>query len=315
MAVVGVATQALDPSSLGAAAPDTARNFQAVPDLSYAANANPRQMLDLYLPAARAAEGRLPVIVFIHGGGWVGGSKEAGRVTLLRFVEDGAYAGVSVGYRLAGEAPWPAPIHDCKAAIRWIRAHADQYGLDPGRIGVVGSSAGGTLATLLGLTDRVRELEGTVGPHLGESSRVTCVHNRFGRLNFLAEPESARSAPAQAKALAGRLQTLFGGPLEDRVDVARRASAINYITPETPPILTTHGTRDTVVPFAQALEFDAAMKRAGRPHLLIPAEEFGHGYQDAEDSRRSRQFFDRHLRGASAAVATEPLVARPKKQR
>ena len=99
---------------------------QAKLDLPYAATDNSRQRLDLYLPAKRKVDKPLPIVVFIHGGAWVAGDKRGGREMLLPLVESGDYAGVSVGYRLTGEAIWPAQIHDCKAAIRWLRANAKQ---------------------------------------------------------------------------------------------------------------------------------------------------------------------------------------------
>lgn len=275
--------------------------------IPYAANGNPRQTLDVYLPQRRSARTPLPVIVFIHGGGWVGGSKAAGRAVLQPWVASGNYIGVSVNYRLAGEARWPAQIHDCKAAIRWLRANAGRLGIEPAKIGVVGISAGGTLATLLGTSGGVADLEGAVGPHAGEDSRVTCVLNYFGRLNFLAEPASARAAPSQAEALAGRLRSLFGGSLEDRVDLARRGSPVTHVSADDAPVLTFHGTRDELVPIVQAEEFDAAVRRAGGSHLLVRMLGAGHGFDHPEENRRSRQFLDLHLRGVPATISSEPI--------
>jgi acetyl esterase/lipase len=283
------------------------------PNLSYAENANPRQALDLYLPKDRTPGVRLPVVVYIHGGGWYQGGKEAGQPWLQPLVETGAYAGVAINYRLSGEAVWPAQIHDCKAVMRWIRAQADRYGFEPDRIGVAGASAGGTLATLLGVSGGVQELEGEVGPHLGMSSRVSCVVNLFGRMNFLAEPESARAAPTHAKALAERLTRLFGGTVEEKAAVARVASPVNHVTPGDPPVFTIHGTGDPTVPFAQAMELDAALKRAGVSHLLLVMSGFGHGFQNAEANGRARQFLDLHLRGVATKISLEPIVA-PKKK-
>jgi acetyl esterase/lipase len=277
-------------------------------DVAYAATADSRQTLDLYLPKARPAGQRLPVIVFVHGGGWVGGSKAAGRRVLQSYVESGDYGGVSVGYRLAGAARWPAPIHDCKAAIRWIRAHADEFGFNPDRIGVIGSSAGGTLVTLLGASGGVGELEGEVGPNLGVSSRVTCVVNKFGRLDFLAEPESARAAPSQAKALDGRLALLFGGPVEANAALARLASPISHVSADDPPVLTLHGTADQTVPIVQAERFEVAAKRAGAAHVLVRIVGGRHGVDYAEDRERARLFFDLHLRGVPAEISAEPIV-------
>jgi len=290
----------------GGAVPD-AESVEVVTGLDYAGAGNPRQQLDLYLPRKRAGAAPLPVIVFVHGGGWVGGSKAAGRVIVQPYVATGNYAGVSIGYRLAGEARWPAQIHDCKAAIRWIRANAARHGLDPERIGVIGSSAGGTLVALLGVSGGVEDLEGSVGPHGSASSRVTCVVNRFGRLNFLARPESARASPAQAGPLAQRLALMFGGPVDEKAGLARRASPVSHAAAGLPPIITFHGTADTLVPFVQAEEFDAAMRRAGGAHLLVPVQGGGHGYENGEERRRVRQFFEQHLRGIPSSISTEPI--------
>lgn len=302
------------PSALPAAAPPPIPSaITAQLDLNYAGGTNPRQALDLYLPAKRDGGARLPVVVYIHGGGWYRGSKDAGRAWLAPLVESGAYAGVALNYRLSGEATWPAPIHDAKAAIRWIRAQADRHGLDPDRIGVAGASAGGTLALLLGLGAGVPELEGRVGPHLETSSRVRCVVNLFGRVNFLAEPTSARAAPSTAESLANRMKALFGGPVEDNADMARRASPVHHITSGDPPIFTIHGTRDPTVPYAQALELDALLRRAGVPHLLLEMTGYAHGFQDPEANRRARLFLDRHLRGIAADIPVTPVVATRRK--
>jgi len=126
-------------------------------NLSYAGNDNPRQMVDLYLPKNRTTDKPLPVVLYIHGGGWSGGSRAGGGMA-AGYAASGNYAGVSVGYRLSAEVKWPARIHDCKAAIRWIRGHAKEYNLDPDRIGVTGTSAGGHLVSLLGLTESVKDL-------------------------------------------------------------------------------------------------------------------------------------------------------------
>ena len=295
----GVVLGLLVPVLLAAAAPAPAEP-EVRANLAYAGTANPRQTLDLYLPRERPAGARWPVIVYFHGGGWVGGSKAAGKATLRPWVTEGGYAGAAVNYRLAGEAQWPAQLHDAKAALRWLRANADRLGLDAGRIAVVGTSAGGTLATLLGTSGGDPALEGTVGEHLGVDTRVTCVLNRFGRLNFLADP-AARSAPAQAEALAGRLRQLFGGPLEERTAVARAASPLTHLSADDPPILTVHGTADAVVPIAQAEEFEAAARQVGARHELVRVEGAGHGFDRPDERRLSREFLDQHLRGGPAA--------------
>ena len=274
-------------------------------DLPYAGTDNPRQKLDLYLPKKRADEKPLPVIVFIHGGGWQNGDKSGGLGKIARFVQSGRYAGVSVGYRLSGEAKWPAQVYDCKAAIRWIRAHAKEHNLDPERIGVWGPSAGGHLVSLLGTSGGVRELEGDLGPHISESSRVACVVNFYGPEDFLTMlPPESHGEPR------GAIGALFGGSLKEKAADAKAASPVTHITPDDPPIFTAHGTKDPLVPFAQAKELDAALKKAGVTHLLIEMTGGGHGFRSAELDHRIEQFFDLHLRGVRAEIATTPIDVR-----
>ncbi len=272
-------------------------------DLPYAGTDNPRQKLDLFLPKKRADEKPRPVIVFIHGGGWQKGDKAGGFRNVARFVESGDYAGVSIGYRLSGEAKWPAQVYDCKAAIRWIRAHAKEHNLDPERIGVWGASAGGHLVSLLGTSGGVKELEGDLGSHTAESSRVTCVVNFFGPENFMT------MLPPQAHGNAtGAIGALFGGSLSEKTADAKAASPVTHVTADDPPIFTAHGTKDPLVPFAQAQELDAALKKAGVPHLLMEMTGAGHGFRSAELDARIAQFFDLHLRGTKTEIATTPIV-------
>lgn len=147
--------------------------------IPYANTDNSRQSLNLLLPKSRKKK-KLPALVYVHGGGWQNGNKDQGIARLVPFVESGEYVGISIGYRLSGEARWPAQIHDCKAAIRWVRGNAGNYGINPERIGIFGSSAGGHLVAMLGTSGEVKELEGTLGNHLTMKSRVHCVGNFFG---------------------------------------------------------------------------------------------------------------------------------------
>jgi acetyl esterase/lipase len=145
-------------------------------NVAYADSDNPRQALHLLLPKHHKANKPLPVIVFIQGGGWRSGDKESGLGRLMPCVASGQFAGVAIGYRLSDEAQWPARIHDCKAAIRWLRGNATEFGIDPDRIGVWGTSAGGHLVAMLGVNGDVNgdvnggNIEGTLGHHLKHSS-------------------------------------------------------------------------------------------------------------------------------------------------
>lgn len=158
--------------------------MEAKLDLAYAGTENLRQRLDLFLPKNRDAGKKLPVLVFIDGGAWQAGSKEDGRGQVMRFVAEGKCAGVSIGYRLSQEAKWPAQIHDCKAAIRWIKAHGEEHGMDGERIVVWGASAGGHLVAVLGTSAGVAEMDGKLGPH-GQSKILQAELKKAGVANEL----------------------------------------------------------------------------------------------------------------------------------
>ena len=280
-------------------------------DLAYAGTDNPRQKLDLFLPKKRATDKPLPVIVFIHGGGWKGGDKGAGAGNVSRFVASGEYAGVSVGYRLTNEAQWPAQINDCKAAIRWIRGNAKEYNLDPDKIAVWGSSAGGHLVSMLGTSGDVKELEGNLGAFTSQSSRVSCVVNYYGPEDFVTMVTQQSTMDRTTKDYPEAL--LIGARVQDAPDKAKVASPITYVSSDDPPFLTAHGTKDPLVPFDQAKELDAAMKKAGVSHLLIQMTNGGHGFRSEDLDKRVKQFFDLHLRGVKSEISTAAIEVEARK--
>ena len=185
-------------------------------DQAYAGNENPKQMVDVYLPKKRNSEKPLPVIALIHGGGWVNGDRLGYAAQAIQLARTGDYAAVTVGYRLTKEASWPAQVHDCKAAIRWIRAHAEKLNLAADKIAVWGSSAGGHLSSLLGTSGDVKELEGDLGPNTSFSSRVQCVVNLCGPEDFTQAPMFAKEGKPiwTAHAVSGRL----GGDAIEKAD-------------------------------------------------------------------------------------------------
>jgi acetyl esterase/lipase len=275
-------------------------------DQPYAGTTNSFQMLDLYLPKQRADEKPLPVVVFIHGGGWSGGSRRGYAAQAAGLAATGKYAAASVGYRLSAEATWPSQIYDCKAAIRWIRGHAKELNLDAERIGATGASAGGHLVTLLGVTDGVKELEGNLGEFTSESSRVTCVVNVCGPTDLTIP--IIPGATGDDSAVSG----LIGGGLKDKADVAKAASPLTYITAQAVPIMTIHGTKDMRVNFTNAEKLDAALKKAGTVSLLIPVTDAGHGVPfGAELNARVQQYWDLHLRGVKSEISTAAIQAPP----
>jgi acetyl esterase/lipase len=220
---------------------------------------------------------------------------------LARFVESGEYAGVSIGYRLTGEAHWPSQIHDCKAAIRWIRGNAGKYGLDPGHIGVFGTSAGGHLVAMLGTSGGIDELEGQLGVYRKLSSRVHCVGNFFGP-----------SALLEMSRFPGRIDhdapdspesKLVGGPLQKTRKVALSASPITHVSKDDPPMLCIHGTDDQLVPYNQSVILDRALRKAGCDSTLITVKGGGHGgFNSPEIDKRLAAFFARHLRGITVEI-------------
>ncbi|MCE9603638.1 MAG: alpha/beta hydrolase [Planctomycetia bacterium] len=277
-------------------------------DQPYAGNDNPKQQLDIFLPKKRVDDKPVPVVVFIHGGGWSGGDRKGYAQPAAFLAASGKYAAISVGYRLSGEKIWPAQIYDCKAAIRWIRAHAKELNIDPERIGATGGSAGGHLVTLLGLTAGNKDLEGDVGEHSGVSSAITCVINFCGPSDLTTPLMQGEAAKKDDPAVVG----LIGGSLAEKADVAKAVSPLTYVTKQAVPIMTVHGTADARVNYTNAERLDAALKQAGTVSLLIPMQGAGHGIPTGPElSGRMQQFWDLYLRDVKSEISTAPIVVAP----
>jgi acetyl esterase/lipase len=259
-------------------------------DLEYVRGGHERQRLDLYLP--EKADRPLPVIVWVHGGAWLAGSKEGGGPA-LSFVRRG-YAVASINYRLSQHARFPAQIEDCKAAIRWLRANAKTYGLDPDHIGVWGASAGGHLVALLGTSGDVKELEGKDGP-ADQSSRVQAVVDWFGPTD-VTKMGGSHDGPDSPEA------RLLGGPVQENKEKAERANPIAYVTKDDPPFLILHGDKDTTVPFSQSELLEEALRKAGLDVTFRPVKGAGHGgreFSSEENRKLVEEFFDKHLKKGS----------------
>lgn len=258
---------------------------RVIRDLGYVTNGHPRQKLDLYLPAQGT---NLPLVVWIHGGAWLAGSKEQCRA--LPLLKEG-FAVASVNYRLSQHAIFPAQLEDCKAAIRWLRAHARLYGIDPDRIGVWGESAGGHLAALLGTTGDITEFD--TGENLDVSSRVQAVCDWFGPTDFIQMnrfPEGQNhNAPASPES------RLIGGPILENKDKARRANPITYVSKDDPPFLIMHGDKDRVVPINQSELLAEALKSAGVKVTFHVVGGAGHGFGGEGNHKLVRDFFVQHL--------------------
>jgi acetyl esterase/lipase len=280
------------------APPKAAANIDVEPDVEYGKAGERSLKLDV-IKAKSPNGAKLPIVVWIHGGGWQGGDKASGRGLLAGLVGSGNYVGFSVGYRLTGEAIWPAQAHDCKAALRWIRANAEKYGGDPDKIGLWGSSAGGHLVSLLGTSSDVKELDGANGTP-GVSMKVTCVVDYCGPSDF-----SNFRHPAVEK--------LFGGTYDKVPEAAKLASPVTHVTADDPPFLVVHGTADATVPFSQGESFHNALKKAGVNSTLLVLTDGGHGIGGPEVTGRVRTFLEHHLRGQAEVVSAAPIKVDPAK--
>jgi acetyl esterase/lipase len=275
-------------------------------DIEYGKAGDVSLKLDMLRPKAES-EKPLPVIAFIHGGGWSGGDKAGAlRGQLLPYAASGNYLCVSINYRLSGEAIWPAQIEDCKAAIRFLRANAEKYHIDPRHIGVWGSSAGGHLVSLLGTSGDVKELEGNNGSP-GYSSRVTCVVDYCGPSSFVAFAD----ASPRAQSPDGSLAKLFGGPVSEKRAAAVAASPVTYASADDPPFLIVHGLQDPLVPLQQAELLDAALEKAGVSATFVKCEGAGHALGGTELNKRVALFFDKNLRGKNVEVSESAIPFDP----
>ena len=234
-----------------------------------------KEKLDLYLPPGRPASA--PGIVIIHGGGWTGGQKAAGReLNIGNTLAKAGYVCASIDYRLDKEGRWPTNVHDCKNAVRFLRKNAAKYGINPDRIGVIGGSAGGHLALMLGVTDGIPELEPSA-PYPGTSSRVHAVIDLYG----ISDIRTRKQISPQGTPLEKRVPSdaIFGD--KGQISEADRAlaSPMMHLTRKgIPPILILHGDRDTTVDIDQSRDLDKRLTELNLEHQLIIVPGAGHTF-------------------------------------
>lgn len=272
-------------------------------NLRYADGYGVDHLLDLEVPESSEP---LPLVVFIHGGGWSGGDKSNFR---SRMLVDYGYAAASLNYRLTGTDIWPAQIHDCKAAIRWLRANAETYNIDPDRIGVWGSSAGGHLVSMLGTTNGLGEvtidtltidLKGNVGNFLNVSSEVQAVCDWYGPSNLLSIVD--QFSQINRDSINCPEAKLIGGILKNNPARAKSASPVYFVDPTDPPFLIMHGTADPTVPYEQSVEFDSVLNISGIDVTFLPLQNAGHGgilFNTDAVAQTVTAFFNLHLKGKS----------------
>lgn len=258
-------------------------------DLSYVANGHQRQKLDLYLPEQGED---FPLIIWVHGGAFRMGSKED-KVPLAYLAA--GYAVASINYRLSQHAIFPAQIEDCKAAVRWLRAQAQRFNLDPRRFGAWGESAGGHLVAMLGVTGAVKGFE--VGENLEESSHVEAVVDFFGPTDFLQMDAHRLPDGMVHDAPDSPESELVGGPIQENEDKVARANPITYVTQDAAPFLIVHGEVDPLVPHHQSELLAAMLKRSGVAVSFYTVKGGGHGgFTDANVSELTKEFLAKHLK-------------------
>jgi len=291
--------------SAQAAAPGQPRaklpeGVKALRDVEFAKVGGKSLQLDIYTPTE--PKGKLPLVVWIFGGAWRGGSRLHGPgFNAIGVLVPHGYVVACISHRFSGEAIFPAQIEDCKAAIRFLRANAAKYSIDGDHIGVWGESSGGHLSALLGTSGAVEDLEGQVGDNLGVSSRVQCVVDYCGPSDFLKFEGQATWVKVDDPK--SPVCQLVGGLLADRKELVAKANPITYISRDDPPFLVAHGDKDNAVPFNQSELLVDALKKAGVDVTFEVIKGGGHNFGQAQYERLIpivRAFFDKHLRGAAA---------------
>ncbi len=255
--------------------------------IEYSNPDNQHLQLDMARPKS---DGPFPAILCIHGGGFRAGNRQGYDKQCIRLAQHG-YVALTVTYRLAPKYPFPAAIHDVKAAVRWMRANATKYHIDPARIGVTGGSAGGHLAQFLGVTGGVKEFEGD-GGNPEQSSRVVCVVNFYG-------PSDLTKSYGKSVDASQVLPLFLGGDLTTQRHRHIVASPLYWVTPAAAPTLCIHGTNDKYVAHEQAVWLIDRLKAANVEADLLTLEGAGHGFggKDAEKADKAMiAFFDKHLK-------------------
>jgi len=259
-------------------------------DIEFAKVGETSLKLDLHRPPGESP----PLIVYVHGGGWRAGSKEDVPIADLY---DKGFAIASVDYRLSTQAVFPAQVHDIKAAIRFLRANAGGFHVNATKIAIIGSSAGGHLAALVGVSNGNRELEGKVGEHLDQSSDVQVIVSYYGASNL--ETILSQSTPKGLEFRIPALKLLLGDTPDKKPELAKLASPVTHLDKKDPPLLLIHGDADPQMPPQQSQELEKAYQALGSPVTLILLPGSLHGGAEFYDEERTAivaKFLDKVLR-------------------
>jgi acetyl esterase/lipase len=259
-------------------------------DLIYAAVDGKELKLDLYLPPNNSNP---MLVMWVHGGAWRRGSRDF----VPKFFVENGIATASLDFRPSTEGKFPAAVHDIKAAIRFLRAKASEYGYKVDRIGIAGGSSGGHLAALVGVSNEHPELEGTLGEHLRESSEVHAIISYYGASNLTSI--LSQSTPHGLEVRKPALELLLGGQPESVPELARLASPVFHIDRNDPPLLLIHGDQDVQMPVNQALELEGKYREHNLDVQLEVIHGAAHGgeeFYSGEYAKLALNFLRRALR-------------------
>jgi acetyl esterase/lipase len=248
--------------------------FTVISDVQYCTGGGRPLLMDAFIPKHRNWT-PTPAVLWIHGGGWERGDKN-GNSGAQMLANDG-FVTASLFYRLSGDSPYPADVEDCKCAIRFLRANAPKYGIDPDRIGVAGASAGGHLAELVATADQSAGLEGN-GGWQNVSSKVQAAAAYYGVSDFTVGALQFQHHTGQV------VVKLFRGTEKEKPELYRKASPIFYVSKDDPPLLLAHGEKDDLVPFEQSVRMAAAYRRVGRSVEFIAVKNAGHDLEQVGDA-------------------------------
>lgn len=273
------------------------QQYKVISDVRYCNGGGKPLLMDIFIPMLRSKT-PTPAVLWLHGGGWERGDKNGNSGALM--LADAGFVTASIFYRLSGDSPFPADIQDCKCAIRYLRANAKTYGIDPNRIGVAGASAGGHLAELVATADDKAGLEGD-GGWQNVSSRVQAASAYYGVSDFTVGAREFQHHTGKV------VLKLFRGDEKEKPELYKQASPMMHVSKDDPPLLLAHGEQDDLVPFDQSVDMAKAYESLGLKVEFIPVRNAGHDFEQvgpdaisppiSEIHQRTISFFKRYLGG------------------
>ncbi len=286
-------------------------NLDLRKNIMYAHDRDPGHQLHLLLPRERTVEGPVPLVVWIHGGGWMGQNQDSGIDRVTQLVRTGRYAAASINYRPSSEARWPAQIHDCNAALRWLRAHAEEFGIDPERIAVMGIESGGHLASMIGIGSGEEDLEGGIGRYPDDSGGVACVIDLWGPTDFLQMDDHLAPGATLKHSEPGSPEIrLVGGSFQNKAELVASTNPISRISGPSPPFLIIHSKYDLNVPHHQSELLQEALEQNGDEVTMVTLTNGNTEIRAPEIDQLIMAFLEREFYGVGEPIQDQEITLR-----